>query len=175
MESSQIWSAPELQCPSHHRYILCVACHPEHRNNTAGVAPNGRLRSEVGSPQSVGSAALSRDEHCRNTALCLHAIIKITFDLQTICQTAGTMEVTLSPPVHLQTDLTNTTNQSWPPCTITYVTHAHEIIIYACALRTTWFLAEASFWFVCFCDFSPPAWHAQALSVKSGAATKLCI
>jgi hypothetical protein len=81
IESSQIWSTPELQCPSPHRYILRVACHPEHRNNTAGVAPNDGLRSQVGSPRSVGSAIVSRDEHCRNEALCLHAIIKRTFDL----------------------------------------------------------------------------------------------
>jgi hypothetical protein len=89
MESSQIWSTPELQFPFHHRRILCVACHPEHSNITVGVAPNDcRLRSnsqnsnsQVGSPRSVGSATLRRDEHCRNTAQCLHAIIKIKFDL----------------------------------------------------------------------------------------------
>jgi hypothetical protein len=54
---------------------------PEHRNKTAGVALKGGLRSRVGSPRSDGFAALRTDEHCRNTALPLHAIIKIPFDL----------------------------------------------------------------------------------------------
>jgi hypothetical protein len=79
--SLQIWSATELQRPSHHRYILRVACHPEHSNNIAGVALKDGLRSQVGSPQSDGFATLSIDEHCRNTSLSLHAIIKIPFDL----------------------------------------------------------------------------------------------
>jgi hypothetical protein len=42
--------------------------------------------------------------------------------------------------------LTTCTPQSW------HAIHAHEIIIYARALHTTWSLAEISFWFVCFCD-----------------------
>jgi hypothetical protein len=76
--SSQIWLATELQHQSHHRYILCVACQPEHRsNNTAGVAMKDGLLSQVGSPRSVGFAILSTYEHCRNKALRLHAIIKI--------------------------------------------------------------------------------------------------
>jgi hypothetical protein len=81
--SLQIWSATELQRTSHHRYILRVACHPERRCNTAGVALKDGLRSQVGSPRSdaYGFATLSTDEHCRNTALPLHAIIKIPFDL----------------------------------------------------------------------------------------------
>jgi hypothetical protein len=79
--SLQIWSSTELQRPSHHRYILHAACHPEHRKNTAGVALKDGLRSQVGSPRSDGFATLSTDEHCRNTALPLHVIIKIPFDL----------------------------------------------------------------------------------------------
>jgi hypothetical protein len=39
------------------------------------------MRSQVGSRRSVGSATLSTDEHLKNTALCLHAIIKIDFNL----------------------------------------------------------------------------------------------
>jgi hypothetical protein len=35
---------------------------------------------QVGSPRSDGFATLNTDEHCRNTALPLHAIIKIPFD-----------------------------------------------------------------------------------------------
>jgi hypothetical protein len=58
-----------------------VECQPEHRNKTAGVALKDGLRSQVGSPRSDGFATLSTDEHCRNTALPLHAIIKIPFDL----------------------------------------------------------------------------------------------
>jgi hypothetical protein len=38
-------------------------------------------RSQVGGVRSVGFATLSTDEHCRNTALRLHAMIKIPFDL----------------------------------------------------------------------------------------------
>jgi hypothetical protein len=79
--SLQIWSSTELQRPSHHRYILHVECQPEHRNKTAAVALKDGLRSQVGSPRSDGFATLSTDEHCRNTALPLHAIIKIPFDL----------------------------------------------------------------------------------------------
>jgi hypothetical protein len=52
------------------------------------------------------------------------------------------MEVTLSPPVHLQTD-SSTIHRSligdqgtWHPRTTTYVTHSHEIKSYAYALRT---------------------------------------
>jgi hypothetical protein len=40
-----------------------------------GVALKDGLRSQVGSPRSDGFATLSTDEHCRNTALPLHAII----------------------------------------------------------------------------------------------------
>jgi hypothetical protein len=79
--SLQIWSALELQRPSHHRYILHVACHSKHRNNTAGVALKDGLRSQVGSPRSDGFATLSTDACRRNTALPLHAIIKIPFAL----------------------------------------------------------------------------------------------
>jgi hypothetical protein len=79
--SLQIWSETELQRPTHHRYILRVACHPEHGNNTAGVALKDRLRSQVGGPRSDAFGTLSIDAHCRNTALPLHAIIKIPFDL----------------------------------------------------------------------------------------------
>jgi hypothetical protein len=71
----------EQQGPSQHRYILRVTCHSEHRNNTAGVALTDALRSQVGSPQSVGSATLSTDEHCENTALRLHSTSKIAFEL----------------------------------------------------------------------------------------------
>jgi hypothetical protein len=39
------------------------------------------MRSQVGSPRSVGPATLSTDEHCKNTALRLHATSKITFEL----------------------------------------------------------------------------------------------
>jgi hypothetical protein len=67
-------SSTELQRPSHHRYILHVEYQHEHRNKTAGVALKGELRSQVGSPRSDGFAALSTDEHCRNTALPLHAV-----------------------------------------------------------------------------------------------------
>jgi hypothetical protein len=73
--SVQIWSATEQQRPSHHKNILRVTCHPEHCDNTAGVALKDGLRPQVGSPRSVGFATLSTDEHCRNTALRLHAII----------------------------------------------------------------------------------------------------
>jgi hypothetical protein len=79
--SLQILSATELQRPSHHRYILHVACHPEHRNNIAGVALKDGLRSHAGSPRSDGFATLSTDADPRNTALPLHAIIKIPFYL----------------------------------------------------------------------------------------------
>jgi hypothetical protein len=54
---------------------------PEHRNKTAAVTLKYGVRSQVGSPRSDGFATLSTDEHCRNTALPLHAIIKVTFDL----------------------------------------------------------------------------------------------
>jgi hypothetical protein len=78
----QQWTQlPGLQCPSQHRCILRVTCHPERRNNTTGVAPKDALLSQVRSPQSVGSATLSTDEHCKNTALRLHATSKITFEL----------------------------------------------------------------------------------------------
>jgi hypothetical protein len=79
--SLQIWSSTELQRPSHHRFILHVECHPEHRNKIAGVALKDSLHSQEGSPRSDGFATLSTDEHCRNTALPLHAMIKVPFDL----------------------------------------------------------------------------------------------
>jgi hypothetical protein len=71
--SSQIWSATELQHPSHHRYILRVSCHPEHHNNTAGVALKDRLHSQVGSPRSVGYAKLFSGEPAERPRERIHA------------------------------------------------------------------------------------------------------
>jgi hypothetical protein len=61
---SQIWSGTDLHSS--------VACHPEHRNKTAGVALKDGLRSQVGSPRSVGFVTMSTDEDCKSTALRLH-------------------------------------------------------------------------------------------------------